>query len=769
MKLYFTNVCMYYIDMETFLNQSHSQLGDNVVVTQYKSPVSVLMTSVLAVPTVEPISTFAVEISKPFANCLKKSQDKLNEKLTSSFATITVDTEMEKVHVIPCPGCEHLKDWKPRCQTIIETYLGNLVSETVNFPSKTKEAVIPFIINGMQNYPQLDITFDQENCTICISGEKQVVGTMKGRIEEICDSEMPKTEPVSVDPKFLAFLNFKVNKLLQNHSEIKASVDPGSCIVSVVGTKSKREAFKKDLNSLKESMICITVGISNDIVQFLSTTSGGKCLLQRYLQGFESLVTAYFDPSEVLILLCSEKKAGIIIAEKIETNILSTIVPHPTIFLPSLQSKRWGILRSNLEETYLVSVCFVNDQLTVIGDKESVDLVKKDIQQLIENECYEENSIPLYGAQWRLLSTHMASRWGAMEQKLKNESKIMYSLPNEKDENVSILLRGEKPIVADFTTQIKQLTSLISTSPIIELARPGPVRFFFSKKGTTLVKKIEAEEKSCIQLDVLQGRSEDMAESEVTKGVGGNRVCMGTTNEGKEITLIQGDITEFPADVIVNAANVELKHICGVALAISKKGGPVIQEESNRFINREGKLRDGNAIMTKEVGKLTCKRLVHAVGLKWNGGLFNEEAVLKRACLESLKLATNFRTVSFPVVSSGFHINKYAEYMIKSFMEYSAGNPLSNLYEIAIVVHDYSVVSAFSQEMSQSLNNFQGAATNGPASMPQPDTIRISEGTTHPRSKHRNPSGKSEGNTIDIIAQFIQLHKGELLKQKVCK
>jgi len=752
--------------METLLSQSHSRQGDEMVLTQYKSPASVPMTSVIPVlvPTVKPISAFVVEIGKPFVNCLKKSQDKLNEKLASSFATISVDTEMEQVYIIPCPGCELLEDWKPRCQSIVERYLGDFATDTVSFPGEIKGAVVPVIINCMQNYSLLDITFDQENCTVSMSGEKQMVEIMKCRIEEICDSEIPKTEPVSVNTKFLAFLNLKVDELLENHPEIKASIDPQKCTVSIVGTKSKRDAFKKGLDLLKESMICITVGISNDILQFLSTTTGGKSLLQKYLQGFESHVTLHFDPKEVLILLCSKRNVGAHVAEKIEKNIVSTIVPHPTIFLlHSLQSEKWGVFQSNLEETYLVSVCFANDQLTIIGDKKSVDLVEKDIRQFIENECNEEKSIPLYGAQWRLLNSHMASKWSTMKQKLENESKIKYSLPNEKDENVFILLRGEKPIVADFTTQIKQLISSISTSPTIEIARPGPVNFFFSKKGTTLVKRIEAEEKSCIQLDVLQDGSDDVAEGEATKG-GSDRVCMGTTNEGKVITLIQGDITEFPADVIVNAANAELKHVGGVALAISEKGGPVIQEESNRLILREGRLKDGDAIMTKEVGKLPCKRLIHAVGLKWNGGLF------RKACLESLKLATNYRIVSFPIVSSGSPMNKCAESMMKAFMDYSASNPLSTLREIVIVVHDYSAISAFSHEMSQNLKKFQSAATSVPGSMPPPGIITVSKDSTHPHSKHRNPSRKSERNAIskaDIITQFIQLHKGELLKQKV--
>ena len=51
----------------------------------------------------------------------------------------------------------------------------------------------------------------------------------------------------------------------------------------------------------------------------------------------------------------------------------------------------------------------------------------------------------------------------------------------------------------------------------------------------------------------------------------------------KTIRLVKGDITERNVDVIVNAANSHLKHGAGVAGAIVRKGGSIIQQESNKI------------------------------------------------------------------------------------------------------------------------------------------------------------------------------------------
>ena len=45
--------------------------------------------------------------------------------------------------------------------------------------------------------------------------------------------------------------------------------------------------------------------------------------------------------------------------------------------------------------------------------------------------------------------------------------------------------------------------------------------------------------------------------------------------------LVLGDITKISADAIVNAANTKLQHGGGVAAAIVRAGGEVVQKESD--------------------------------------------------------------------------------------------------------------------------------------------------------------------------------------------
>lgn len=119
-------------------------------------------------------------------------------------------------------------------------------------------------------------------------------------------------------------------------------------------------------------------------------------------------------------------------------------------------------------------------------------------------------------------------------------------------------------------------------------------------------------------------------------------------SNNKKITIVQGDITERKVDVIVNAANSYLKHGSGVAGAIVRKGGRIIQIESDRI----GFVPVGNSVITSS-GTLPCSAVIHTVGPRMGEG--DEDNKLSQSIFNTLQLATKkeFKTISIPAISSG--------------------------------------------------------------------------------------------------------------------
>ncbi len=151
---------------------------------------------------------------------------------------------------------------------------------------------------------------------------------------------------------------------------------------------------------------------------------------------------------------------------------------------------------------------------------------------------------------------------------------------------------------------------------------------------------------------------------------------------GADVVSVEGDITMEVVDAIVNAANESLRHGGGVAGAISRRGGPSIQEESLRI----APVPTGSARATG-AGRLPCRYVIHAVGPVWRGGQAGEEGLLASAARSALRVASDLgcRTVSMPAISSGiygFPVERAARVLVGAviaFLREHEGGPLGEV------------------------------------------------------------------------------------------
>ena len=117
--------------------------------------------------------------------------------------------------------------------------------------------------------------------------------------------------------------------------------------------------------------------------------------------------------------------------------------------------------------------------------------------------------------------------------------------------------------------------------------------------------------------------------------------------------IIRNDITKMQADVIVNAANINLKMGGGVCGAIfSAAGAEKLQEECDSI----EKCDVGQAVITSGYN-LSAKHIIHTVGPIWRGGNLGEENLLYKCYINSLTLALEVecKTIAFPLISSGIY------------------------------------------------------------------------------------------------------------------
>ncbi|MDI6801554.1 MAG: macro domain-containing protein [Thermodesulfovibrionales bacterium] len=167
----------------------------------------------------------------------------------------------------------------------------------------------------------------------------------------------------------------------------------------------------------------------------------------------------------------------------------------------------------------------------------------------------------------------------------------------------------------------------------------------------------------------------------------------------KTLRLVLGDITMRDVHAIVNAANSHLQHGGGVAGAIVRKGGQIIQDESNRI----GFVPVGNAAITT-AGKLPAKFVIHAVGPRMGEG--DEDKKLKNAVTNSLKLASEkgLKSISMPAISSGifgFPKDKCAKILVTESKRFLDENRSVSLEIVEFCIFDEQTLSHFKHEFDK--------------------------------------------------------------------
>jgi O-acetyl-ADP-ribose deacetylase (regulator of RNase III) len=166
---------------------------------------------------------------------------------------------------------------------------------------------------------------------------------------------------------------------------------------------------------------------------------------------------------------------------------------------------------------------------------------------------------------------------------------------------------------------------------------------------------------------------------------------------GLTLEIAQGDLAQESLDAIVNAANRHLQHGGGVAGAIVRRGGSVIQQESDAWVREHGPVSFECPAWTS-AGSLACRYVIHAVGPVWGEG--GEDGKLASAVQGSLDAAAELglKSLALPAISTGifgFPRPRAARVILDALRGWDGAHPDASLRLARVVLFEPAAVQDF--------------------------------------------------------------------------
>lgn len=180
-----------------------------------------------------------------------------------------------------------------------------------------------------------------------------------------------------------------------------------------------------------------------------------------------------------------------------------------------------------------------------------------------------------------------------------------------------------------------------------------------------------------------------------------NQCSDSVTINSIKLEICIGDLTQEHVDAIVNAANAYLQHGGGVAGAIVRKGGSIIQRESDEWIRLHQRVQHASPALTG-AGNLPARYIIHAVGPIWGEG--DEDRKLIEAVKGSLDLANslNLISIAFPAISTGiygFPKERATRIIIHTIQQWMEQKTLPSIQLIRVVLIDEKHYEMFVNEL----------------------------------------------------------------------
>ncbi|XP_038559138.1 protein mono-ADP-ribosyltransferase PARP14-like isoform X2 [Micropterus salmoides] len=636
---------------------------------------------------------------------MKKQLKIINDQMSLHFCSVDLDNPEVKLSPLPSflrqkgLTAKHLDMWMSTAQEAFRQQMSQYTAFEcpVDTPAwKAAEKDVRSVIRK-----DAVLVMDASRGVLVVAGRADDIKQFRAPVENIVLNAMSQikrqtdgvSEKMDVSPAMLYILQQEgLQKAALNISpDMNLSYDGGTQKLTITGLPAEVFQTKAWILQRNMGMCKKPMNVPPCLLDFLKTVDPME--MSQDLFTSQGISAIYSIEDKGVMLLGSSENALADAESKMKTvfAVQTLDVEDKNV----LKLHNWVSLNQQLLDTFnslrkkTVTIQIHperRDKITVAGFQNPVKEVSCTLKEFIVNysrvqEIFQVESCAVV----QFIDKKKTQDWCSIAKA--NDVTVRFD-----EERPKIIITGARLHVQKARFCFQELTgSLFSDSLIID--KPGAKKYFQSQ-GSLFLSTIIMSDFNC----VVVLRPENQEEEEEENYEEGNCYCKVQTSSGVLVSVSKADICMFRVDAVVNAANEDLQHIGGLALALLNAAGPQLQKISNDYISTNGKLRAGDAIVTGACN-LPCKYVVHAVGPRFSDyDMKTSVWRLKLAVKESLSQAEKVHcsTIALPAISSGvfgFPVDLCADTIAQAVREYcESPGSLRSLTEIHLVDNNDNTV-----------------------------------------------------------------------------
>uniref|UniRef100_A0A8C3R8Q2 Poly [ADP-ribose] polymerase n=1 Tax=Cyanoderma ruficeps TaxID=181631 RepID=A0A8C3R8Q2_9PASS len=493
---------------------------------------------------------------------------------------------------------------------------------------------------------------------VVIAGNRAAVDCAEKEVRECMEqSEREKQRieiSVSVIPgKYAVLHNAGLEEnIRKEYPCLKLFYDDKKKAVQLCGLPAEVYKIKADLLEKVLSVPYTSVTIDPHVFHYLRCVDNKKTSDMLFVR---EKINTFYELQDDTLLLYGDSPKDLLEAEK----QIKTCLEYKCINVEDhevIKKDQWKNLLLSLLRTYNSSQEIVitwqsagkENKMIIAGFSKSVTEVYQRLNDFIDRNTLIEKVIPANSV--LVVQFVENEKPGVCEELKKKGVTVRFD-----SKTPCISLRGPRSEVPEASIMLEKIVSSLY-SKNVPIDKPGAKAFFTEKKDFCV---LEAKQKfSCF----IRIKEEEEEGEEQKGGRAGDEVKQEVCYEqnlpgGIVVGVYKGNLCDYPVDVVVNASNEKLKHIGGLAEALSRAAGPALQEECDELVRKLGNLQPGRVVITR-AGRLPCKNVIHAVGPRWN----EKESqrcrwLLKKTVKRCLQLAEiyNHCSIALPAVHGGVY------------------------------------------------------------------------------------------------------------------